>query len=403
MNTTTPILSVLLLASFAAAQTPGIQSRPASAHAPTTRAALGHPWPMRYGDPARTGRSAWPGAQSGVLDWKFRIAGVVPQFAAAADGSVHCGTVFHEEWWSNESFVYALTPAGALEWRAKIEPYPWGASQGVGGSPALDALENVVTPGAAGKLHDFAPDGLVRWSYAGNGNTVQNSSPAVLPDGSIRHFMSGHGLVGLANGGAQIFRTTGVSTQRSSVAVAANGEMAMSAVRSNEPHTFPAIYYFNADGTLRWMRTTLRGEDSTPAIGDDGTVYAQFDGTTAFRPDNTIVWAITTGATTRALGRNGVLYLNVGNSIRRVDAATGVEIGSIPLPGGANDGMPIDSAGNVYVTTSNGYACAYTSTGTPIFEVRLADAFTTGPVIASGARLVAAGSEGFTKYVYSIR
>ena len=404
-------LTVLLLAGSALAQTTLTPNRssPVGPHAqpgagPSVRPlATGHPWPMRYGDPARTGRSGDPGAALGELDWKFRIAGSVPQFAVARDGTVHCGTLFHEEWWSNDSFVYALTGAGALEWRAKVAPYDWGFAQDVQGSPALDLAERPSLPSASGRLYQFSPAGEIVWTYQGNAGATHSSSPAVLADGSTRHYMLGHGLVGVDANGAQLFRNTGVYTIQSSVAVAANGEMALSAVRSNEPHTFPAIYYLNADGSLRWLRTTLKGEDSTPVIGDDGTVYARFNGTTAFRPDNTVVWSNGTPATTRALGRNGILYLLAGTSIRLVDAATGIEASSIGLPGSGNDGLALDVAGNVYATTSNGYACAYTAAGAPIFETKVCDTFTTGPVIATASRIVAAGKEGFTRFVYSIR
>src|SRR5688572_8346987 len=73
-------------------------------HSPRAAAPRIHPWPMRFGDPARTGRSGAAGAQLGQLEGKTRIAGVVPQIAVAADGTRHCGSVFHEEWWSNELY-----------------------------------------------------------------------------------------------------------------------------------------------------------------------------------------------------------------------------------------------------------------------------------------------------------
>ena len=403
--------SFLLLAGAAAAQGLSDHATPTGphagigvgAHGPTARtAATVHPWAMRYGDPARTGRSAFPGPQIGEIDWRFRIAGTVPSVAVARDGTVHCGTVFHEEWWSNESFVYALTPAGELEWRLKVEPWDWGASQGVGGGPALDVQERVHVPSARGRLYQLAANGGILWTYQGYVGATHESSPAVLPDGSVRHYFTVKGLTGLAGDGAQLFQNPGAYTGRSSVAVAANGEMALSGVKSNEPHGAPALYYFNADGTLRWSRSTLTGEESTPAIGDDGTVYAQYLGTAAVRPDNTILWT-TGGATTRALGRNGVLYLGGGSTIRLVSAATGATISTIALPGGVNEGLAIDAGGNVYATTGNGFACAYAANGTPIFEKKVADALTTGPAIATDRRIVAAGGEGFVKYVYSIR
>lgn len=402
------ISTLLLLATAALAQSsttqtqPGPHSPPGSGHVPRD-SSTAHPWPMRYGDPARTGRSSFPGASTGVAVWKFRIAGTVPQFAVARDGTVYCGTVFHEEWWSNESFVYALTDTGTLEWRAKVEPYDWGFSQSVDGGPALDPEERVFMPSARGRLYQFSSAGQILWTYQGNAGATHRSSPAILADGSARHYMLGHGLVGVSSTGAEIFRNNGVFTVASSVAVAESGEMALSAVTSNEPHTFPAIHYLNADGTLRWVRTTLTGEDSTPVIGDDGTVFARYNGTTAFRPDNTTLWFNATPAASRALGRNGVLYLGSGTTVRLVDAATGVEFSSIVLPGSANEGIAIDSTDRIYLTTSNGYACAYTAGGVPVFEKKICDSFTTGPVIATSSRIVAAGKEGFTKFVYSIR
>lgn len=384
-------LTLLVLAGAASAQSlPNLQH---------VRAA--HPWAMRYGDPARTGRSPYPGARLGVEDWKFQIAGAVPSFAVARDGTVHCGTVFHEEWWSNESFVYALTPAGTLEWRAKVLPWDWGASQGVGGGPALDRLERVLVPSAHGRLYQFAPDGTILWHFEGTVGATHESSPAVLVDASIRHYMLLEGVVALDKVGTLLFQGNGW-TGSSSVAVAANGEMALSGVKSNEPHGSIAIQYFNANGSLRWSRSTLFGEDSTPVIGDDGTIYAQYEGTSAFTPDNRILWTIG-GATSRALGRNGILYLAGGTTIRLVDAASGSPLSTILLPGGANEGLAIDVAGNLFATTSNGFVCKYTASGAKVFEKKICDSFTTGPAIATDARVVAAGKQGFIQFVYSIR
>ena len=360
-----------------------------------------HPWAMRYGDPARTGRSSYPGAKLGEAVWKFQIAGTVPSLAVARDGTIHCGTVFHEEWWSNESFVYALTPQGKLEWRAKVLPWEWGFSQGVGGGPALDVQERVFVPSAHDRLYQFTPGGEIAWFFEATIGATHESSPAVLGDGTVRHHMLLEGIVALESGGGVLFQANG-STITSSVAVAANGEMALSGVKSNEPHGSIAIQYFNADGSLRWSHETLYGEESTPVIGDDGTIYAQYIGTTAMLPDDTILWT-TDGASSRALGRNGVLYLGGGSSIRRVDAASGATLSTINLPGGVNEGLAIDVAGNVFATTSNGFVCAYTADGAPIFEQKVCDSFTTGPAIATGSRIVAAGKEGFTKFVYSIR
>src|SRR5688500_10021628 len=98
-------IGLVLLAGAAAAQRLPERTSAALPHAglgtspgPQPRTpANAHPGAMRYGDPARTGRSAFPGAELGQLDWRFRIAGAAPSLAVARDGTIHCGTVFHEE------------------------------------------------------------------------------------------------------------------------------------------------------------------------------------------------------------------------------------------------------------------------------------------------------------------
>ena len=141
----------------------------------------------------------------GQLDWRFPIAGYVPQIAVAQDGSIYLGTVFNENDWNNESYAYALTSAGGLKWREKVTSYEWGASQGTSGGPAVDDAGNVLIPSTNTALVKLSSEGDPMWIYQGNPQAVIQGSPAVLPDQTIRHTIFPAGLLALDSAGTTLF------------------------------------------------------------------------------------------------------------------------------------------------------------------------------------------------------
>ncbi len=118
--------------------------------------------------PVRVGRR-----HAGQLDWRFPIAGRVPQIAVALDGNIYLGTVFNENDWNNESYAYALTATGALKWRQKVRSYDWGAGQGTSGGPAVDDEGNVLIPSTYTQLLKLSSEGDTIWTYQGQHQSQQ--------------------------------------------------------------------------------------------------------------------------------------------------------------------------------------------------------------------------------------
>lgn len=361
-----------------------------------------HPWQMRNATAARTGQSEAPGATLGELDWKTHIAGYVPQIAVAQDGSIYLGTVFNENPWNNESYAYALTSTGAIKWREKVRPYDWGASQGTSGGPAVDDAGSVIIPSTYTQLIKLSGDGDPMWEFQGSHQALIQGSPAVLPDQTIRHTIFPHGLVAIDPAGSQLFGGPAYNSA-ATVAVAPSGEMALGGLRITQPHTSVDIQYFNSDATLRWQKTSIRGQSGTPIIGPDGTIYAPFiPPGTAFNPDGTVKWTSDIAATTAALSDTGFLYFpNAG--VVAVNAATGVRAWTTPISGGVLQEPAIDALGNIFVTTQDGKVWSLSPTGAINWSLQVCDKFLTGPVIAGGGRVVAAGMTGNQKYVFAIR
>ena len=361
---------------------------------------LGHPWQMRNATAARTGQSPAAGAPLGQLDWRFHIAGRVPQIAVADDGSIYLGSVFNENDWNNETYAYALRADGGLKWRQKVRPYDWGASQGTNGGPAVDDTGHVLIPSTYTQLLKMTSDGDTAWIHQGSHQALIQGSPAVLADQTIRHTIFPDRLLALDPAGTPLF-TGPAYNSAATVAVAPSGDMALGGLRITEPHGSVDIQYFNANGTLRWQRTSTRGASGTPIFGPDGTLYAPFLAM-AFNPDGSIKWTTDVSAGTAALSNAGLLYFP-NNGVVAVSALTGLRLWTVPITGGVLSEPAVDALGNVYVTTGDGKMVSVSPTGGINWTLQVCDVFLTGPVVAAGGRVVAAGRTGNQKFVFAVR
>jgi hypothetical protein len=365
-------------------------------------AAQSHPWQMRYANAARTGQSTATGAQLGQLAWKYRTAGEVPNFAVASSGEILLGTTYNSNWWSQEMFVATIKGDGAASWRKKVTPYEWGFGQGVKAGPAIDNAGNWIVPSSNSQILKFDSNANLLWTFQENNISVNSSSPAVLPDGSIRHIQFGT-VRAISSNGAEMF-VRGGGGNGGSIAVAANGDMAAVADRSVEPHTSISMWYFNPDGSWRWYKTALRGGNgSTPLFGPDGKMYIW---NACLNPaDGNPIWTGTHGALTPALGKNGQFYTVSGFTIRAQNKDTGAMLWEINLNANVIEGLAIGADDVIYATTAAGDLAAINPDGSLTWKIHLCDKFKTGPVIGPNGLCLAAGQigPGFGDWVFAVQ
>jgi outer membrane protein assembly factor BamB len=155
---------------------------------------------------------------NGSLKWKFATNGWVHGSPAIGeDGTVYIG--------SDDGYLYALYPNnGTMKWRCNVGGAVWG-------SPALDGEGNLYLGVWNGQFHAVYPNGKIKWSFDTGGHVWWTS--ATLSDDGTIYFGSNIGDYG-------------------------GGE----------------LIALNLDGNECWrIMVASDWTMSTPAIGEDGTVY----------------------------------------------------------------------------------------------------------------------------------
>ena len=155
---------------------------------------------------------------NGTVKWKFKTGSWVHGSPTIGDdGTVYIG--------SDDGYLYALYPNnGTMKWQCQI-----GATWA---SPALDEEGTLYIGVWDKKFYAIYPNGTIKWSFY-IGDRVWGSSAAISADGTI------------------YFGTSDIS--------------------GSAPWALDIIA-LNSDGTEKW-RHFIETSFSSPAIGEDGTVY----------------------------------------------------------------------------------------------------------------------------------
>ena len=160
---------------------------------------------------------------------------------------------------------------GVLQWKLT-------ASAQIAGSPAIGADGTIYAPSDDGYLYAINANGSLKWKYQLTESALV-SSPAIGSNGTIYVQSDDFNLYALADSGTSDilqWALRGIGGTYSSPANGDNGTIYIAGANYQ-------LYAVNPDGSLKWAFTTDSPfDDSSPAIGPDGTVYFLSEGAAGY-------------------------------------------------------------------------------------------------------------------------
>jgi outer membrane protein assembly factor BamB len=253
-------------------------------------------WPMWGLDRAHTRRSPHVGPDDATVKWSTPLPGesVRSQPVIGSDGVIYVQCV--------SGMLYAINPDGTVRWNTTLN-FPSPAT------PAIAPDGTVYSSSQGNLLFAFTPGGVYEWSYA----CSTRGSPVIAADGAIIHNVMANSVCAVdADGAFRWLYDSGASAGSDAApAIADDGTIYLG-------NAVDAIFALNPDGTLKWSFAADSGGEANPpqtsaAVGADGTVYMAL-GTNfyAINPDGTQKWVYPVGVdvlSSPAIGDDGTLYL----------------------------------------------------------------------------------------------
>jgi outer membrane protein assembly factor BamB len=251
-------------------------------------------WSMFMNGPRRQGRSSFVGAQSSQLAWRLSMETNYGGAVIGRDGTIYLGEFLGQ--------LLALNPDGTTKWSISVSPYD------IESTPAILRDGRIAFVDQSGTVTVVNPDGTLSWRFHSHtACDCPEMSPAVGADGTV-YTAIGQTVYALASDGRPRWSYDVGRTILGPPAVAPNGVVYVAA---------SYLYALNPNGTLRWQTTDLLGLGGSPDVGAQGTIYVNaFDPTVyAFNPDGTLKWSYqadpccNTGVpSSPAIGQDGTIY-----------------------------------------------------------------------------------------------
>ncbi len=198
--------------------------------------------------------------QNGTLKWKYHTDNVVTSSPAIGlDGTIYVG--------SHDDYVYAFYPNnGSVKWK-------YNTGNWVHGSPTIGDDDTVYIGSDNGKLYAFYPNnGTVKWTISVG---CMDASPAIDQDGVLYLGVWEEKFYAIYPNGTikwsfNLGDNNGV--WGSSAAISADGTIYFGMCYDMGYGSKGDIIALNPNGAEKWRNPIARSH-SSPAIGDDGTVY----------------------------------------------------------------------------------------------------------------------------------
>ena len=241
--------------------------------------------------------------------WKFRCTGDKFESTPSidADGTIYVGSYNHN--------LYALNPDGTVKWSVdlygEIEACP-----AIGADGTIYAGTEYSNP-VTGHLYALNKDGTLKWSSdTAETNDSIIASPVIGNDNNIYLATWGGFVYSIKPDSTINWKLKAGIDMSSSLAIGNNGDIY---VRSGNRF----LYSLKSDGSLNWSYSLiLKPNKISPAIGGDGTIYMSSgdDGysLTALNPDGSVKWQYSIEhkmGTSPAIGQDETIYFGMDNSL----------------------------------------------------------------------------------------
>jgi outer membrane protein assembly factor BamB len=347
-----------------------------------TRSSLGA-WPSFAHEPRHGGGAPVAGPQTAHVLWKLPLGGPVTPgpvvsgngivYAAANDGMLHAielsdgkelwtfdgGAAYGKDlstvpalesdgtvlWPGPRDTLFALSPAGKVEWREKLPAQPL--------SPEVMEDGSIVVGDMAGDVEDIVVKGdepTVRWHLALGGTSY--SSPALGKAGTV-YTATGKTLYAIRDGRVA-WKFAGASESEVSPAVAADGTVVFG--------TNDSEYGISPAGKELWRHANGTRTFSSPIVTEGGLIYYG---------DNE--------------GFVNVLQVADGKLVARVGVESRPGVWTAPL---------VDSRHDVYFGTVAGSILGYDAAGKRLFELKTGGSVDSYPALAADGTLLVGSADG---------
>lgn len=244
---------------------------------------------------AASSESVRPG--QAAFSWRFATGGQIrSRPAVAADGTVYAI--------AEDSYLYAISPAGELEWKCDLGWLPWDClSVGMDGT-IYAGLKNR-------ELVAASPHGSVVWRLRFDGQFA--SDPLAAPDGTLYVGVAPGTLIALSHLGRELWRITLPASFAAAPVMDGAGTIYLAG-------TDRRLYALTQWGEFKWS-LPLQDQPTSSAIAGDATVLVGTAGgaVIAVTPDGDIAWRFGIGAP--------VAGLSVGSDQVVAAASSGIVVG----------------------------------------------------------------------------
>ena len=237
-----------------------------------------------------------------------------------------------------------------------------------------------------------------------------NSSPAIGSDGTIYVGSEDSSLYAMNPDGTLKWKfNTGIATEISGGITLSKGPINSSPAIGNDGTIYVGsdngfFYAVNPDGTLKWVFSTALSEDvpgqgfiqigkgaihSSPAIGDDGMIYVGSDNgfLYAISPEGDLKWAYETGdaiSSSPAIGSDGTIFIGSEDKHFYAINPGGTFKWVFPTTGAITSSPAIGSDGTIYVGSGDKFLYAINSNGELKWSFETEGAITSSPAIGNG-------------------